>query len=366
MININQIVFSKFQKIIGIAIVIIAVGLVFGVVKNYYRLPEGSTRKFNRYNEPHETDSLKIGGEMPYGPGDFTLAPYLEIPASQKFYVNIVEKDAWCINEDCNLDGALIQTLGGWLQIEDIDQPEVKATFGLDLPENKNVKSIVIIGDNQGKIAGIYPNKGSSDVMDILKNYPALADFTFLRGVNEFGSLKVGELASLKPGDNLSDLFGKLSELPSGFPSNIPNDKNFYIYALQKRKYDIVGMYEKYENKYACFLGSCRYPEPDPPHDSLFADIKELNGWFLANSMDNVKMIELFGLNPEEVLSGKISLVAVTDRDGVIQALHPDKTSSDAYTILSQISPDFYHQFKFNASDYSNLPYLKKFLKWRD
>lgn len=349
----------KFWKsIITIFIVIFAAAVVLFVIYDYKKLPESSVRRFNRQNEPYESGPLRIGGKIPNGPGDTTFAPYLKIPASQKFYVSVAEPDTWCINEDCNLDGAFIQTLGGWLQVEDTDQAEIEATFGLDLPENQDVKSIVLIGDDEGKIIGIYPNKGLSDVINILKNYPDLADFSFLNGVNEFSSLKVGNFAPLKPGDRISHLSGELSKFSI---ASVPEGKDFYIYALQKRKYDIVGIYEKYENEYVCFLGGCRHPEPDPPHDFLFASIDELGGWFLANDMgEEAEMIKLFGMNPEEVLSGKISLVVVTDRKGVILALHPGKTLSDTFTILSQMSSDFYHQL--NTSDRSLL--LRRFLGW--
>lgn len=329
--------FVKFWKFITVTLVAISVIIVVFVVYDYRRLPEGSVRKFNRQNEPYDIGPLEIGGEIPYGPGETTFAPYLKIPVSQKFYVSVAEKDTWCINDDCYLEGAFIQTMGGWLQVEDIDHAEVGAMFGLDLPENKDVKSLVLVGDNQGRIVGIYPNKGLSDVIDILKNYPNLVDFNLLSGVNGFGLLKVGEPAPLKPGDSLPYLSNELSELSGDLVANVPKEKDFYIYALQKRKYDIVGMDEKYENKYICLPSGCRYPEPDPPHDFLFADIDELNGWFLANSIEDGGIIEMFGMQPEEVLSGKTSLVVVTDRAGVILVLHPGKTLSDMLTILSQI-----------------------------
>lgn len=324
----------KFWKFIGIAFIVVVFVAVFLIAQDYRKLPEGSVRQFNRQAEPYEIGLLKIGGKIPNGPGDTTFAPYLKIPASQKFYVSVAEPDTWCINEDCNIDGAFIQTLGGWLQVENTYQSTIKETFGLDLPENQNVKSIVLIGNQSGKIIGIYPNKGLSDVMDILKLYHDLADFSFLNGVSEFGKLKVGEVAPLKPGNSI----GYLSDaLVKNSITRIPEDKKFYLFALQKRKYDIVGMYEKYENEYMCFLGAgCRYPEPDPPHDFLFDAIDRLNGWFLTNDHDNSKMIELFGLDPQEVLSGKSSLVVLTDAKGFIVALHPHKTMSDALTILSQ------------------------------
>lgn len=349
--------FSKSQRFI-VAFLLVLFAVISFAAYDYRKLPDESVRKFNRQNEPYDIGPLKINGKMPNGPGDHTLAPYLEIPESRKFYVSIAEPDIWCVNEDCGIDGAFIQTLGGWLQVDDTDQQEVKATFGLDLLENKNIRSIVFVGDNRGKIVGIYPNKKLSDALDILKNYPILADFNILDGVSEFGSLKVGEFAPLKPGDPISHLS---DELEKNSKKNVPTGKNFYIYGLEKRKYDMVGMYEKYENKYLCFFDSCRYPEPDPPHDFLYADIYELNGWFLANDINGRELIKLFGMEPEEVLSGKASLVVVTDASGVILALHPGKTLSDTLTILSLLPSNFYRQFSATSDD---ALLLKNFLGW--
>lgn len=285
---------------------------------------------FNRQMEPLNLGPLEIGGEMPGGPGDTTFAPYMEIPIS-KFYVSIAEPDTWCINEDCNIEGAFIQTMGGWLEVKHTGVT-IDELFGLDIPENKDIKSIVLIGDQNGKIAGIYPNRGLKNVIPILKLHPDLADFNLLNGVNEFGSFKVGDFAPLKPGDSIIHLSDKLVK----FAPNIPKDKKFYLYSIEKRKYDEVGMYEQTENKYTCFISGCRYPDPDPPHDFLFGYIDDLGGWFLANDQDNSEMVKLFGLGQEEVLNGKSSLVILTDSKGVIRAIHPNKTSSDALTILSQ------------------------------
>lgn len=319
---------------------IITIMAIAIVLLSYKPLPEGSVRKFNR-NYETQLGPIKIGGRMPCGPGGLTFAPILEIPYNQKFYVDVLEQDLWCSNESCGLDGAIVQTLGGWIEVASTDQAESGAMFGLDLPENHDIKSIVIIGDKNGKIVGIYLNKNYKDVLLILKkNHSDLANFDFLNGVNEFEKLKVGEYAPLKLGDNISNLFSKNTKNPI---TQIPKNKKFYLFSLEKKSDYIPEIYNKKEFKmgefkreYTCFLGSCHYPFPDNPHDFLFAEIDELGGWFLANDNDNIKMIELFGLNLEEVLSGKISLVVLTDVEGKIIALHPNKTLSDAVTILSQ------------------------------
>src|SRR4030042_3327717 len=244
---------------------------------------------------------LKLGGKTISGEGEHTFAPYIKIPHS-KFYVTIVQEDTRCINKMCNLDGAFIQTMGGWLQMDNTrNDPETKNDAGFNLPENKNVKSIVLIGDHNGKIAGIYPNRGLKDVIPILKLHPDLADFSLLDGADEFGSFKIGEFAPLKPGDPITYLSDKLAE----FAPNIPKDKKFYLYSIEKRKYDTVGMYEPTDNEYVCFISGCRYPNPDPPHDFLYAEIDELGGGFLANDMENSEMVELFEFTQDEVLDGK-------------------------------------------------------------
>ena len=91
-----------------------------------------------------------------------------------------------------------------------------------------------------------------------------------------------------------------------------------------------------YINKNICLLGSCRYPEPDPPHDFLFAYVEELGGWFFSSDEENDAFPSLFGISREEVLRGESSLVVLTDSRGIIMALHPGKTLADTFTILSQ------------------------------
>ncbi len=282
---------------------------------------------------------IRVGGEAVAGHGSFTFAPYYKIPRA-KFYVTVVKNGLWCSNEDCSLDGALIETMGGWLQAERTGGgSETREEIGLDLPENKNVETIVIIGDGNNKIAGIYPNRGLDDVLPILRLHPDLADFSRLAGVQEFGALKVGQQASLQPGDSLA----RFGDEPARYSiRDIPTGKKFYLFSVQKRKYDMVGGHAPYddgppqENKYICFISGCRYPEPDAPHDFLFAYIEDLGGWFFSNDMDNDEMPPLFGVSQEAVLNGTSSLVVLTDADGIIRALHPSKTLADALTILSQ------------------------------
>ena len=282
---------------------------------------------------------IAVGGETVAGRGSFTFAPYYAIPPA-KFYVTVVDHDLWCDNEDCSLDGALIQTMGGWLQAEKTSGgSEIREEIGLDLPENREVKSLVIISDGNNKIAGIYTDRGLKDVLPILRLHPDLANFAMLAGVQEFGALKVGQPAPLQPGDSLEH-FG---DTPARYSmTHVPVGKKFYLFSVQKRRYDMVGGNGPYKgekprrNEYVCYLSGCRYPEPDAPHDFLFAYIEDLGGWFFSNDMDNAEMPRLFGLSQEATLAGASSLVMLVDSNGIIRALHPGKTLSDALTILSQ------------------------------
>lgn len=312
----------KFRKLgIAIFVVIFIVAILF-IIYNYQKLPGDSIRQLNRQIELG-LEPLRIGDDIPLKPELYKPETPKDVFITSKFYINIVEPNLDCFLKYCNLQAAIINTMGGWIEAEETGIT-IDEIFGLDLEENKNIKSVVIIGDRNGKIVGIYPNKGLKNVVAILKFYPELADFNLLNGVDEFGSLKIGDISPLKPGDfinNLSENFENFSLY------QIPKDKKFYFYSLQKNNSG--------GNYYFCDKeAGCRYLEFA---DDIFDFAKDEQIWFLANSADNIKMIRLFGLNPEEVLNGKTSLVVVTDSNGVIQALHSGKTLSDVYTILSQV-----------------------------
>lgn len=298
-----------------------------------------------------EFGPLKLGEKTPQGgPGDWTFAPLFEIPVSH-FYVAIAHTDRlWCSNESCSLDGALIETLGGWLQVATTQNfPDLPSIVGFDKEENKQVQSIALVAERDGRLVGIYPNRGLLDVLPILRLHPDLADFSLLEGVQEFGILKVGEPAPLQSGDSLAR-FGDTP--PRHNLTHVPKGKKFYLFSVQKRKYDIVGKapepYESHpsENTYQCYYSGCRYPEPDPPHDFLFAYVDDLGGWFFSADEEFPALSELFGLDHEAVLRGDSSLVVLTDSQGIIRALHPGKTLADTFTILSQ-HPDLANLEKF-------------------
>lgn len=314
----------KFEFIIAILLVVfIILSIIFF---DYKKLPEGSIRKLDRQTEPLKLEPLKIGGDIPLKPELYKPEMSKDVFFAPKFYVNVVEPHLGCFLKNCNSQAAIINTMGGWIEAEETGAT-IDEIFGLDLEENKNIKSVVVIGDNKGKIVGIYPNKKSDNVISILKFYPELANFNFLKGVDKFGAFKIGDLSPLKPGDSINHLS---EDFEIFFLRRIPKNKKFYFYSLQKN--DSGGEYYFCEEE-----SGCKYLEFA---DDIFDFAKNRQIWFLANSVDNIKMIELFGLNPEEVLSGKISLIVVTDSNGIIRALHPGKTLSDINTILSQLSSD--------------------------
>ena len=111
---------------------------------------------------------LKLEDEMPFTEGYNTFAPIYKVPKS-KFYIAIGEPELWCIQEDCGDIGMYVKNLGGWLEGGDVSQVTIDEIFGLDAEENKNVKKIILVGDGDSKLVGIYPNKGIDDVEEILK-----------------------------------------------------------------------------------------------------------------------------------------------------------------------------------------------------
>lgn len=317
--------FVHFQKFkFAITIFLVVVFIILSVIfLNYRKLPEGSVRKFNRQAESLNLEPLKIGGDIPLKPELYRPETPKDVFLVSKFYINIAEPNLECFSKNCNSQAAMINTMGGWIEAEKTGMT-VDEIFGLDLEENKNIKSVVIIGDKNGKIVGIYPNKKSDDAISILKFYPELADFNLLKGVDKFYALKIGDLSPLKPNDFINHLSGDFEKFSL---RQIPQNKKFYFYSLQKNN--------SVSNYYFCEKESgCKYLEFA---DDNFDLVKDEQSWFLVNSADNMKMIELFGLNSEDVLNGKISLVVVTDSDGIIRALHPGKTISDLNAILSQL-----------------------------
>ena len=113
-----------------------------------------------------EFGGFSLGGKMPLGEGATTFAPELHIPPS-KFYLGIVQKSIWCALEDCGVIGNKVAALGGWLQGENANQPEIKEDFGLN--DHVDVSSIVIVGNKHSVIVGIYPDKTMDDVAEIME-----------------------------------------------------------------------------------------------------------------------------------------------------------------------------------------------------
>lgn len=224
---------TKFWRIFFVIFVIFFLFAVVVVLTSIYfqnKKNEKQNDKIISYFNIKSFGNLSLGNKTISGPGSYTPAPYLEIPQA-KFYVTIIQNEHRCINEDCGLDGAIIQTLGGWLQMESLQgYPDLSDEVGFNFSDDQNIKSVAIIGDKDGKVAGIYLNKDYKDVLEILKkNHSDLADFNFLNGVKEFGKLRVGETAPLKPGDDISYLFSNQAEFPL---DKIPGEKKFYLYGI--------------------------------------------------------------------------------------------------------------------------------------
>jgi hypothetical protein len=110
---------------------------------------------------------MTIGGEMQGGPGTSTFAPQRIIPVDKKFYIQVIQDNLWCIFEECSREGKVVDVLGGWLQGENTRQPTIAHSYFLY--DNKKVDSLIIVGDKNGIIVGIYPNKKIEDLLFVLK-----------------------------------------------------------------------------------------------------------------------------------------------------------------------------------------------------
>lgn len=286
---------------------IILSGLVVAIIHAYASNALMSVSRFG---------PLVVGGVMPSGAGASTFAPYYTIPTST-FYVNLVEDDLWCVQDSCGVEGAFIQTMGGWLQADRLGQGGwVEEVYGFDSQEKKQIKSIVVIGDRTGKIVGIYPGKKKEDIASILRLYSGLADARLLKGVDHFGLLRVGAYAPLKPGDPTGFKSGEIS---SYYSTRIPIRKKFYVFVFSK---------EILQRGY-CEFYVCESPEDYP----IGSYINDLGGWWSSDGTRET--IHKFGLDPDEVAAGRLSLLVVTDARGIIIALHPGRSVRDVLTVLA-------------------------------
>ena len=264
---------------------------------------------------------LKLGGQIPYGAGDFTLAPYNQIPKS-KFYV-FMAGDDWCILESCGIEGNFVQTMGGWLGGENIEQPEIAEDFGLD-DSIRKYNSVIIVGDANEKVVGIYPNATIKNLFSILKQHPDLADFSLLMGVDKFGSLKLGNPSPIRPGDFLQQ-FKEDEFIKTGYRlsdkeviNRLPKHKKFYIFGFEKTFM---------EKPFCAYLDCFEFGH--------FEYTRELGGWF--SGTNDYETIEQFGLNPQKVNTGEQSLLIVMDPNGLIVAIHPNKKKEDVLSVLWQL-----------------------------
>src|SRR3989344_2645979 len=271
-----------------------------------------------------ELGQLKIGGKMPYGPGDGTFAPILEIPES-KFYVFMAGED-WCILGDCGIEGELVQTMGGWLGGENFEQPEVYENFGLE-DNPKKYNSVTIVGDANERIVGIYPNTNITNLFIILKQHSNIIDFNSLKGVDSFGPLKVGRPSPIRPGDFLKQ-FEDNESVKTGYILYDESDKKMINHLPKDKKFYIFGFEKSLMEKPFCAYLYCF-------EAGQFEYTQELGCWF--SGTNDYKTIEEFGLNSLKVSMGEQSLIVVTDQDGIIVAIHPNKTKHDVMSVLWQL-----------------------------
>ena len=166
---------------------ILIVAFLFSIIyvyNGYRNSSSANIAKFDFYLlNSIQRESLVLGGKIMFGFGTPTESPYPEMPyqvPQPKFYVAVAEPDGYCVADMCGLEGTSIKTMDGWLQVYNTKFVETKEFFEFDLSKNKEMSSMVIVSDQNGKIIGIYPNKGLTDVMDILKLHPDLANFDLL------------------------------------------------------------------------------------------------------------------------------------------------------------------------------------------
>lgn len=131
---------------------------------------------------------LVLGAQMTFGFGTPTESPYPETPYQAprpKFYIAVAEPDRYCVVDTCGPIGSFIKTIGGWVQVYNTKFVETRGFFELGLPKNKNVETVVIVSDENGKIVGIYPNKGFNDIISILGRLPQFMDMEKIYGKTE-------------------------------------------------------------------------------------------------------------------------------------------------------------------------------------
>lgn len=147
------------RKILLFLIIVFVAFATGGFIKHFHlnrSLLHGGVIRFGH---------LTLGGEAPIGPGSATFAPELYIPPS-KFYIGLAQENLWCVFEECSPLGGKVAALGGWLQSENTKQPTVADDFGLS--ENPLVASVIVVGDETGKIIGIYPKKNITNLSSLL------------------------------------------------------------------------------------------------------------------------------------------------------------------------------------------------------
>jgi len=123
----------------------------------------------------------------------------------------------------------------------------------------------------------------------------------YLKGVKEFGPLKIGGRAPFGKGDKAI------------FDNKLVPGSNFYIYA-QRRGLSV------------CEFDNCAIVEGKV--------VECMGGWLSGDGHPEVS--DLVGLDSLEVSQGKASIVVISDNDSKIIGIYPNHTESDILSILYQ------------------------------
>lgn len=246
---------------------------------------------------------FRIGGVAPDTPGENMAHPYSVVPPA-RFYVYLRHPDvrnAQCVYDECGRGGEIVATLRGWLHgssLDDFNRAQLR------LPPA--TKSFILIANADTVIVGIYPNADISDLPDILRKHPDLADFGMLKGVRQLGPIAVGAPLPFKP----THMFEGAEDMPDLTP-------RFYVYVVHET---------------ANSGGLCPYYECGTYVDAVYLT----GGAFDAFDSGDGEILKKLGLSPSQVARREVTLVVVTDADGTVLSIHPNKDMRDIMTILTQ------------------------------
>jgi hypothetical protein len=171
----------------------------------------------------------------------------------------------------------------------------------------KNSTSFIILADYHSKIIGIYENKKMSEVLDIVKKHPAIADFKISEGLEELGNLKIGKRIPFSSEDIATMKFA------------LNSPPKFYLLFIRNKVDPSFCPY------YECGV--------------QVEDIANRGGIFKELNPDKLRLIEKLGLNPSQVARGEITAIIISDGDFNVLAIYPDTDMRDLKMILNRHFP---------------------------